>query len=478
MQERAPAEHGLHRPLSLRDLVLAQILCVVGSSWVGVAAGLGQAQAVLWVSAMLVFYVPMAAAVVCLNRRMPLEGGLYVWAREAFGDLGGFLAAWNIWVYGIAVVASILYAIPTELSYLIGPAANWLPESRMASLAIVAGMITLLTLAALRGLELGKWIQNVGGVAMMVAFAGLVLLPLWPVLHHHALYSNHAVHYNPFPVAAPAPTLQNFALFGELLFGALCGLEYVAITAGESRDPARTIGRSVMIASPVICAMFILGTASVVAIVPHGSIDFIAPIPQAMRLVLGTRGVGNVAAISVILLLQLRLIGATSFLFTGVTRLPMAAGWNHLVPEWFTRLHPVRRTPTNSILFTAALAMALVVLGTAGVHAQEAYQLMANASLTHYEVAYLFMFAIPVVGAAGLRRTLPRWLKWVSAVGFVATCFSLVISACPFVKVVSPWAYAAKILVTIVLSNLAAVVFYRLRTRGTQLSAGPVSEAT
>ncbi|MGA9984084.1 MAG: amino acid permease, partial [Acidobacteriaceae bacterium] len=103
MAQPDSAEHRLHRPLGLRDLVLAQILCVVGSSWVGVAGGLGPAQSLTWVAAMVLFYVPMAASVICLNRRMPLEGGLYVWAREAFGDLGGFLTAWNLWVYGIAV---------------------------------------------------------------------------------------------------------------------------------------------------------------------------------------------------------------------------------------------------------------------------------------------------------------------------------------------------------------------------------------
>ncbi|MFP5229266.1 MAG: APC family permease [Acidobacteriota bacterium] len=455
----AEAPPRLHRALGLGDLVLAQVLCVVGTSWVGVAGGLGRAQSLTWVAAMLLFYVPMAASVICLNRAMPLEGGLYVWAREAFGDLGGFLTAWNLWVYGIAVVATILYAMPTEISYLIGPAARWLPENRLVSLAIVVFMLAGITLAALRGLELGKWIHNIGGIAILIVFGALILLPLVAFAQHHP------IHYSPFTIAAPPHDLRMLALFGQMLFGALCGLEYIAILAGESRDPARSIGRSVVLSSPVICAMFILGTASIVALVPRARIDFIAPIPQALRLTLGNSGIANVGAIVAILLLQFRLLGATSYLFTGVTRLPMAAGWNHLVPAWFTRLHPRRATPTNSILCVAALVFTLVLLGSAGVHAQEAYQLLENASLTHYEVAYLAMFAIPLVGAATLRRTLPRWLKWTSAVGFLATLFSLLISAYPFVTVVNAHTYAAKILSTILLSNLMAFGFYWLRTR-------------
>src|SRR5580698_4750864 len=159
----SPAEHGLKRQLGLRDLVLAQVLCVVGSAWVGVAAGLGRGYALTWVAAMLLFYFPMGAVVIGLNRIMPLEGGVYVWARRAFGDLGGFLTAWNLWFYGIAVTATILYAIPTELSYFIGPSAAWLPENHLASFAIVASLVIAVTLAALRGLELGKWIHNIGG---------------------------------------------------------------------------------------------------------------------------------------------------------------------------------------------------------------------------------------------------------------------------------------------------------------------------
>lgn len=471
---KAPAgpNHNLKRQLGLRDLVLTQILCVVGSSWVGVAAGLGPAQSLTWVAAMLVFYLPMAGSVIALNRKMPLEGGLYVWAREAFGELGGFLTAWNIGVYGIAVTATILYAIPTELAYLIGPRAAWLPENRLASLAIIGVTVAAITYASVRGLEWGKWIHNIGGIAMVMVFAGLIALPTWALVRHIP------VHWTPFTVALPPAEMRTFALFGQMIFGALCGLEYIAILAGESRQPAEAIGKSVWIASPVICAMFILGTGSVVALVPRGSIDFIAPIPQTMRIALGNSGFSNIVAMAAIVLVEMRLLGAASFIFTGATRLPMAAGWDHLVPAWFTRLHPRWRTPSNSIYFASALVMLLVVLANAGVHAQEAFQLLTNASETHYEIAYLAMFAVPLAGSAVLRRSLPRWLWWTSIVGFCATAFSLLISAYPFVKVVDARAYAAKILGTLLVSNLLAVCFYRMRSRVPVVQAGPEGTAS
>src|ERR1700759_4939348 len=187
-------DHALDRRLRLRDLVLSQILCVVGSSWVGVAAGLGRAQALTWVAAMLVFYLPLAASVICLNRVWPLEGGLYVWAHRAYGDLGGFLTAWNLWVYALSITAAILYATPTEMAYLIGPSAAGLPENHAASLAILFVVIAGIAITSPGGLEVGKWIHSVGAVAILRVHAGLILLPLW------ALWRRVPIHWIPFAV--------------------------------------------------------------------------------------------------------------------------------------------------------------------------------------------------------------------------------------------------------------------------------------
>jgi amino acid transporter len=451
-------EASLHRQLRLRDLVLTQVLCVVGSSWVGIAAGLGRAQALTWIAAMVLFYLPMAVSVIYLNREMPLEGGLYVWARTAFGDLGGFMTAWNLWFYGIAVTATILYAIPTELSYLIGPSAAWLPENHLASFAIVALVVLAITAAAVRGLELGKWIHNIGGISILAVYCALIVLPFWAMARHQP------IHYEPLPLHLPQPNMFSLALFGQMLFGALCGLEYIAILAGESKDAARSIGQSVVFASPIICAMFIAGTSSVLSF-SRGPIDFIAPIPQTLRNALGNSGLANLFAMAAILLVQFRLIAAASFIFTGVTRLPMAAGWDHLIPAWFTRLHPRYRTPTNSVAFTCVLVLLLLILANIGVHAQEAFQVLSNAAITHYELSYLAMFAIPLIGAKALRTRLPRWLRWTSLTGLCATVFSFIISAYPFVDVVDPRAYAAKILGTTLLSNIIGYTFYRIRNR-------------
>ncbi|MBV8896728.1 MAG: APC family permease, partial [Acidobacteriaceae bacterium] len=339
----------LKKELGLTDLVFAQVLCVVGSAWVGVAAKLGNAHVCFWLAAMLLYYLPLAAVVTYLNREMPLEGGLYQWAKLGFGEFLGFLTAWNLWAYAVVCVASILFVVPTDLSYMIGPGAGWLPGNTIATGFIIGVIVVAISLVAVRGLAMGKWLHNAGAVLILLAYAILLLLPV--VFHDR----HPGTTYHPIPWQTPALSWFSLAIFGQMTVGALSGFEYIAIMAGECRNPARSIGRSVSISAPIIALMFILGTSSVLAFVGNQPINLIGPIPQTFRLAFGNSGLSGSVAPFAILLLLTRAIAAASLIFTGLTRLPMAAGWDHLLPDWFTRLHPRSKTPVNSILFVAAV---------------------------------------------------------------------------------------------------------------------------
>jgi glutamate:GABA antiporter len=446
---------GLRKQLGLADLVLAQVLCVVGSSWVGIAAKLGRAHVAFWVGAMLLFYVPLAAVVIWLNRLMPLEGGLYQWAKLGFGDLAGFMTAWNLWVYAVIVAGAIIFVVPTDIAYMMGPAAAWLPASKLGTLLLTGTVMAAIALAAIRGLDVSKWLHNAGSILIMLAYGILLTLPLWAPVR--------PVRYEAVPWSPPKPGWFSLAVFGQMTVGALSGFEYVAILAGECRSAARSIGQSVMISAPVICLMFILGTSSVLAFVGGQPINVIGPIPQAMRAGFGTSGVGARIAPFAIGLVLARAIAAASLIFTGLTRLPMTAGWDHLTPAWFARLDPRRGTPVNSILFVAVLVMALILMSMLGVKEQEASQLLANASIAHYALAYVGLFALPLVGRAALRAKLPLWVKIAALAGLVSSLVSLAIAVYPIVDVTSRLAYAAKICAVVLVANGVGVLIYRAR---------------
>ena len=97
---------ALRKELGLPTLVLTQIMFIVGSGWVGTAAKLGTGHVIFWLAAMALFYLPQAAVVIYLNRLMPLEGGLYQWATVGFGELAGFVTAWNLWAFAILILAT------------------------------------------------------------------------------------------------------------------------------------------------------------------------------------------------------------------------------------------------------------------------------------------------------------------------------------------------------------------------------------
>src|ERR1700675_4006596 len=247
---------SLKKPLGLFDLVLTQILFVVGSSWVGAAAKLGQAHLFFWLLAILLFYISQAAVVIYLSNRMPLEGGIYQWAKLGFNEFAGFIVAWNLWLLSVTVIALGGMFVTTNLSYAIGESANWMPHSKWCVSLISCALVAGLAWTAIRGLALGKWVHNIGAYAMFLAYAALMALPFV------SLARGDLKEYHPLQLAAPAvPLFYCLNIFSKLAVGALSGFEYVGILAGETRSPARNIGGSVIIASPIIALMFILGTS-------------------------------------------------------------------------------------------------------------------------------------------------------------------------------------------------------------------------
>src|SRR5215467_13266818 len=166
------------KELGLTDLVLTQILFIIGLSWVGAAAKLGPSHITFWLLAILLFYIPSAVVVIYLNRLMPLEGGLYQWAKLGFNEFTGFMVAWNLWLYVIVLTSEIGLQVATYLSYALGPSAAWLAKSKWviagSSFVIIGAMVVVSTI----GLGVGKWIHNAGAVMMIVIFAALVALPI------------------------------------------------------------------------------------------------------------------------------------------------------------------------------------------------------------------------------------------------------------------------------------------------------------
>ena len=458
----------LKRELGLFDLVLTQVMFIVGAQWVGTAAMLGHAQVFYWLLAMALFYLPQAAVVIHLNRLMPLEGGLYQWAKLGFNDGVGFLVAWNLWVFALILLSSYGLVIADTFSYALGPGAAWFTSTKWYDGAVTGFVVATIILVSLYGLRVGKWVHDAGGMAHLITFGALLLMPL-VAISHHAI-----TNYHPFAVSVPRASLLSVNIFSKLALGALTGFEYVAILAGETRDPGRAIGRSVMIATPIIALMFILGTGAVLSATPIGKIDLIAPIPQALTLGLHSFGFAVYIVPVLTMLLLTRHIANVNLLFAANTRLPLVAGWDGLLPAWFTRLHPRFRTPLNSILFVGVVTLVFAAVSLLGVGLQEAFQLLDSAAGILYAIAYLAMFALPILGMRGFDRP-PLWLRLAAGSGFAVTLLYIVFSLFPIIDVTSRGSFAGKIIAVVVGANLLGAAIYRAEKRRRAARANYIS---
>jgi len=451
VQSRSSA---LRRELGLVDLVFAQILLIIVPEFFGTAVKAGNAHVVLWLLAIVLFFIPHAYVVAHLNRLMPLEGGLYEWARLAFGDRVGFLTAWNMWIMQTIQVAQIALVTTTYLSYAL-PGGAWIATNSPVIVAASVVLIAMMMLISRFGLSVGKWISNVGSIFTILVLMALIFLP------YVLVRRGHLPAYHPLPLLLPPMTLLSLGIFSRMTFGALSGFEILATVAGESRNPVRDIKRSILVTAPIIALLYIFGTSGILAVVSPDAIDVIGPIPQALRSGFAAFGMALPIVSVAILLLLLNYLCSYTFYFTANTRLPMVAGWDHLLPGWFTRLHPRYRTPVNSILFMGAIALVTSFAVLIGSGSQESFILLQTWTWTLYGLAYLVMFAIPLVSdkRKGLR---PKpWLQLGAATGFLVTLLFVLLSVLPVIPVASKVVYLLKVVVVVASANVLGWIIYR-----------------
>src|SRR2546426_959534 len=202
---------GLGKEPGPTDLLLTKTVCVVGRVGGGTAAKLGPAQLFFWLLAILTFYLPLAAVVIHLNRLMPLEGGLYQWAKLGFNEFVGFMVAWDLWIFAILVMSGIGLTVVTNLSYALGPGARWMVGNKGFITVFSCVLVGTLVGVSARGLGLGKWVHNAGGVLLLLTFLTLIGLPFVSLLQGKIR------EFHPLALSVPDFSLSNRELFSKNL---------------------------------------------------------------------------------------------------------------------------------------------------------------------------------------------------------------------------------------------------------------------
>jgi amino acid transporter len=462
------ASHRLRKVLGLRDLIPMQILIVIGTSWTGTAAHQANTQVSFWIIGAVFLFLPVAAVVQYCVQIWPYEGGVYQWTKHAFGPFAGFLSAWNLGAWVLLLVASLGVQTASGISYALGPRAAWIADNRVVISSLNIGLFAAIFLACVPGLRIGRWVSHVGSAATLLV-AGLLIVLLF--VHPHTHPDHPFVAPQPrFSLNLPILTLASLNLFSKIAFNGFTALEQVAVFAGETRNAARSILRSAWIAAPIIALMYILMTGSILTYVPADQVDLVNPIAQVIAAAFGGEGGstgidwGIVLSRAAILGLTFSLIAQAAVYIAETSRLPMVAAWDHLIPAWFTHLHPRYRTPTRSLAVIALAAVFLSFLASSDAGASEAFQLLVTSAFVCYGVNYLLMFAVPLfVGTRfSLRPDLKPtvFLRVACICGALVTVLSMIFNLVPIVHVAHPWMFALKVGGAAVGVNLLATAVY------------------
>lgn len=439
---------ALKKELRLFDLVLAQILIVIGVNWIGTAAKLGTAGILLWLVGIVFYFLPLTCVIIHLTRQYPLEGGLYQWAKFSFNEFTGFLTAWNGWLFVLFFMSLLGINMSTGAVYALGEDYAYLAENKLFIATVSAVVSLLLTGLAFLGLEIGKWFHNLGAIILFMIFGVLIFLPV--------LYgpSGSVLSYS-----MPELSLFNLTLLVKTSVFSLSGFEAMAVLAGESRNAGKNLWLSVAIAAPVIALMYIAGTFSALLFVNPGEVDLVNPIAQIFHKSGLAANSGYWLLLVLIVLLFARDLAQSAQVFTTNSRLPMVAGWDKILPEWFTRLHKKRRTPVNAIVFAGIFTFGLSLLSLVGAQRQEAFQLLQSAAGILFAVTYLILFLIPIAHQKTGKKP-PVWLRIVSAGGFLVILAFIVLSIFPIVEVENPSAFGLKVSGAVILVNAVGIGIY------------------
>jgi amino acid transporter len=460
----------LRKTMGFWDVLLFNIAAVLGPRWIAAAGHNGTSSISLWVLAAVFFFVPGALVINELSSRFPEEGGLYVWSREAFGPFHGFVAGWTYWIYTVFYFPGLLLASASMSAYIVGERGASLSQDRTFLLTVSLTMLLVAVLLNIIGLNIGKWLQNAGGVGtyvpllMLVGIAALVCLRHGSVTH--------------FTVSNMLPTWNwDTVNFWSQIAFAFTGLELVSAMSEEVRDPRRTLPRAVFGAGALIALMYIVGTFAILSLVPGADLDPQSGVFHAITVGSVALRIGFLGMLAAILV-TVGNAGGVGSTVAGIARVPFVVGIDRYLPAAFGRIHPRWKTPYISILVQALISGAILLGSQVNETTRGAYQFLIDAGIILYFIPFLYMFAAVIKLARRKDRRenqhavlVPGGIAgvWISgSLGFIVVLIGIIVSLVPPGDSSDKLGFELKLVTGTVASVLIGLILYWRGARAKQ----------
>ena len=464
----------LKRVLGRWDLVLLFVVAVFNLNVVPSIAANGGVTVWLWLISLVLFFWPQGIAVIELAHRFPGEGGVYLWAKEVFGDFHGFLSGWCYWTNNMMYVPTVMLYFVGVSVYALGAGHEALADNKLFALTASVVLLILLVVLNVVGLGVGKWVNNLGAIGTGVAAA--VLIGLGVVV---CLRFGTTITAKDFAIPADPRFVLNS--FGVICFG-LVGLELASIMGDEIEEPEKTLPGAVAWGGVLSGLLYIGATLTLLVAVSKSDISVLQGIVQAVRHMAGRVGTPWIVA-PFAFLLSLSIAGIGSAWLGGSARIPFVAGLDSYMPAWLGRVHPKYGTPYAALIVHAAVSLILVVLNFSftGAGVQETFQKLLSLAVVLQLIPFLYMFGALLKMAlrkpfvrGRIRRTT---LVLAGASGLVTTVLGIVLAFFPAQQITSLISYEVWMVGgTAVFVGLAAFFFfvYGRKKSATEIGGGGV----
>jgi amino acid transporter len=420
----------LKRGIRFRDLVLFYVVSGLSVRWAATAAAAGPSILLVWVAALTCFFIPLAASVMELSSRLPEEGGIYVWTREAFGDFSAFIASWTYWMSNLPYFSGVLYFGAASTLFAFGARGQVLRANSTYYLAFAMLWLAAITLLNIRGVDAGKWLNNVSSLGALVPMAVLMVLATVSYVRFGP-----AIKYPPASFA-PHWTFDN-AVFWSSVFFAFSGLEAASAMGGEIENPRRVIPWAILVGGAILAFAYIGGTGALLVVLPPDAVGGPDGFVNGIR-ALSTRVGMEWLLAPVALLVGLNAVGGAAAYLSSTSRLPFVAGIDHYLPSAFGKIHPRYRTPWVAIGMYGMAGIVVALLGQAGTTVRGAYDVLVAMGIISFFLPYLFLFAAMI--KLQKRRAGPEVRRvpggkpiaiLLASIGLASTAFTIVLSAFP-----------------------------------------------
>jgi amino acid transporter len=457
-EPKAQEAPHLRRVLGRWDLVLLFVVAVFNLNVVPSIAANGGVTIWLWIISLILFFWPQGIAVIELAHRYPGEGGVYLWAKEVFGDFHGFLSGWCYWTNNMMYVPTIMLYFVGVSVFVLGEGQRGLADNKVFALTASLALLAILVVLNVIGLGVGKWINNLGAIGTFVAAA--VLIGLGAIVWFRF---GTAVTAADFQIPANPRFVLNS--FGVICFG-LVGLELASIMGDEIENPGRILPGAVAWGGVLSGVLYIGATLTLLVAVSKYDISVLQGIVQAVSHMAARVGSSWIIA-PFAFMLSVSIAGIGSAWLAGSARIPFVAGLDSYMPSWLGKVHPRYATPYAALIVHASVSMILVIVNftVSGSGVQETFQRLLSLAVVLQLIPFLYMFGALLKIASGENFVKGRYGKptlfFAGSSGMLTTILGIALAFFPAQQITSLMSYEVWMFGgTLVFIGLAAFFFF------------------